>query len=82
MKFTFEYEETLMRTITIEADHISDAIKEVETKIDNQEIILDSKDFLGAEIRMPLDKNFFPQLQKFGESVKDTKDLDIVIDCW
>lgn len=82
MKFTFDYEETLTRRIVIEADHLSDAIRELETKIDNQEIVLGSEDFVCAEVRMPLEKNFFPRLQKFGESVKDTEDLDIVIDCW
>lgn len=82
MKFTFDYEETLMRRVVIEADHLSDAIRELETKIDKEEIVLNAEDFLGAEVRMPLSKNFFPQLQKFGESVKDTEDLDILIDCW
>lgn len=82
MKFVFDYERTLMRRVVIEANHLSDAIRELETKIDNQEIILGLEDFVCAEVRMPLEENFFPQLQKFGESVKDTEDLDILIDCW
>ncbi len=82
MRFVFDYERTLMRRVVIEADHLSDAIRELETKIDNQEIVLELEDFVCAEVRMPLKENFFPQLQKFGESVKDTEDLDILIDCW
>lgn len=82
MKFTFDYEETLSRRIVIDAQHLSDAIAELERRIDQEEIVLNSEDFLSAEVRMPLEKNFLPQLQKFGESVKDTEDLDILIDCW
>lgn len=82
MKFTFDYEETLSRRIIIDAPRLNDAIAELERRIDQEEIILNSEDFLSAEVRMPLEKNFYPQLQRFGESVKDTEDLDILIDCW
>ena len=82
MKFTFDYEETLSRRIIIDAPHLNDAIAELERRIDQEEIILNSEDFLSAEVRMPLEKNFYPQLQRFGELVKDTEDLDILIDCW
>lgn len=82
MKFTFDYEETLMRRIVIEADHLSDAIRELEDKIDKGEIDLDQNDFLSAEVRMPVSENFLPHLQRFGEIVKGVEDLDIVIDCW
>ena len=82
MKFVFDYEETLSRRIIIDAPRLNDAIAELERRIDQEEIILNSEDFLSAEVRMPLEKNFYPQLQRFGESVKDTEDLDILIDCW
>lgn len=82
MKFTFDYEETLSRRIIIDAPRLNDAIAELERRIDQEEIILNSEDFLSAEVRMPLEKNFYPQLQRFGELVKDTEDLDILIDCW
>lgn len=80
MKFTFDYEETLVRRIMIDANSLADAIKELERQIDNEIIVLNSEDFVGGEIRMPLAENFLPQLQFCGESIKDKANLDIVID--
>lgn len=82
MKFTFDYKETLERRIVIEADTMADAIQEIERRIDAEEIVLDSEDFVGGEISMPLDENFFPQLRNCGENVEDKNDLDIVVDIW
>ena len=82
MKFIFDYKEILERRITIEADSMADAIQEIERRIDTQEIVLDSEDFVGGEITMPLDENFCPQLRKDGEDVDDTNGLDIVVDFW
>lgn len=80
MKFVFDYEETLLRRVTIDADSLADAIKELEHQIDNEIIVLNSEDFVGGKIRMPLAENFLPQLQLCGESIKDKANLDIVID--
>lgn len=80
MKFVFDYEETLLRRVTIDADSLENAIKELKYQIDNEITTLTSKDFVGGEIRMPLSENFLPQLQSCGESVKDKANLDIVID--
>lgn len=82
MKFTFDYKEILTRRIVIEADTMADAIQEIERRIDAEEIVLDSEDFVGGEITMPLDENFLPQLRNCGEDVKNIKDLDIVVDLW
>ena len=82
MKFTFDYEETLTRRVIIDADNLANAIKEIERRIDDEEIILGAEDFAGGEIRMPLEENFLPQLQLCGESVDSTKNLDIVVDFW
>lgn len=82
MKFTFDYEETLTREIVIEADHLSDAIRELETKIDNQEIVLGAEDFAGGTIKMPLECNYLPRVELFGEPVENKDGLDIVIDYW
>lgn len=82
MKFVFDYEETLTRRIIIDADNLANAIKEIERRIDDEEIILGAEDFAGGEIRMPLEENFLPQLQLCGESVDSTKNLDIVVDFW
>lgn len=82
MKFTFDYEEILQRRIVIEADCLGNAIKEIERKIDEQEIILCAEDFAGGKISMPLSENFLPDLELCGETVKDKSDLDLVIDYW
>ena len=82
MRFVFDYEETLVRRISIEASHFSDAIKEIERRIDAEEIILGAEDFAGAELRMPLGENFLPRLQKSGECVETGDDVDILVDFW
>ena len=82
VKFYFDYEETLCRRIEISADSLVDAIKKLEDEIDNENIVLDSSDFVGGEIRMPVEENFLPQVQCYGESVENVKGLDIVIDLW
>lgn len=82
MKFTFDYEETLTRRIEIEADSFMDATEILKNKIDNKDIILDSSDFVGAEIRIPLSENFLPQLQCCGESMEIKNDVDLLIDFW
>jgi len=82
MKFTFDYEETLTRRVTIDATRLSEAIARIEQMIENEEIVLGAEDFAGGEIRMPLEENYFPRLQSCGEAVKDKSDMDIVIDFW
>lgn len=82
MKFTFDYEETLTRRVKIDADSFMDAVEILKNKIDNEDIVLDSSDFVGAEIRMPLSENFLPQLERYGESVEVNGDIDLVIDFW
>ena len=82
MKFTFDYEETLTRRVVIDADNLAEAINEIERRINDEEIVLDAEDFAGGEIRMPLDANRLPQLQYYGESMKDIQGLDILIDYW
>lgn len=82
MKFTFDYEEVLQRRVVIEADCLSDAIKEIESRIEKEQIVLCAEDFAGGKISMPLDKNFLPSLQLYGEDVKNKTDLDLVVDFW
>jgi len=82
MKFVFDYEETLTRRVVIDADCLSDALHEIERRIEDEEIILGAEDFAGGQISMPMEENFLPQLNHCGESVKDINDLDIVVDFW
>lgn len=82
MIFTFDYEETLTRRVKIDADSFIDAIEILKKQIDDCEIVLDSNDFVGSEIRMPLKENFIPQLQVCGESVDNEDDFDLLIDFW
>ena len=82
MKFVFDYKETLMRRVTIESKNLGDAISELHSKIDNENIVLDSSDFAGAEITMPLTENFIPQLLEYGNEKISKEGLDILIDMW
>jgi len=82
MKFTFDYKEILERRVIIEADTMADAIQEIERRIDAEEIVLDSGDFVGGEIIMPLNENSLPRLRNCGEDVENRNDLDIVVDFW
>ena len=82
MKFTFDYEEILQRRVVIEADCLSDAIKEIESRIENEQIVLCAEDFAGGKISMPLAENTLPNLELYGETVKNKNDLDLVIDYW
>lgn len=82
MKFTFDYEETLTRRVVIEANCLSEAIDEIERRINDEEIVLCAEDFAGGTIKMPLEENHLPQLQHYGESMENKQGLDIVIDYW
>lgn len=82
MKFTFDYEETLTRRVVIEAGCLSEAIDEIERRINDEEIVLCAEDFAGGTIKMPLEENHLPQLQHYGESMENKQGLDIVIDYW
>ena len=82
MKFVFDYEETLTRRVVIDANCLSDALHEIERRIEDEEIVLGSEDFVGGQIIMPLEANFLPQLRDCGENVKNKHDLDIVVDFW
>ena len=82
MKFTFDYQETLTRRVNIDASSFLDAIEILKDKLENEEIVLDSSDFVGAEIHMPLKENFLPQVQVYGKSVETHVDTDLLIDFW
>lgn len=84
MKFTFDYEETLSRRVSVDADNLGDAIAAIRNMIDNETIVLGSKDFLAGKISLPLEENspYYVRVEKCGETVKDVSDLDIVIEEW
>ena len=82
MEYTFDYKETLVRRVKIEAKSFSEAVEILKNKIDNEDIVLDSSDFVGGEIRMPLEENSWPQLQVYGESVVNKEGFELVVDIW
>lgn len=82
MKFTFDYKENLERRVTVEADGLAEAIREINRRIMQEEIVLDAEDFAGGKIAMPLDANPFPRLELYGEVEKQLEGFDLVIDCW
>ena len=48
--FKTEITETLQRTIKVEAENEGDALQKVKEMYKNEEIVLDSSDFVGVEI--------------------------------
>lgn len=84
MKFVFDYEETLSRRVSVNADNLGDAITTIRNMIDNETIVLRSEDFLAGKISLPLEENspYYVRVEKCGETVKDVSDLDIVIEEW
>ena len=46
-----EITETLQRTIEVEAENEEDALRKVKELYRNEEIVLDSSDFVGVEIK-------------------------------
>ena len=82
MKFVFDYEETLTRRVTIDADCLSDALHEIERRIEEEEIVLNSEDFVGGQISMPIKENYLPQLRNCGDDVENSEDFDIIVDFW
>lgn len=84
MKFVFDYEETLSRRVSVNADNLGDAIATIRNMIDNETIVLRSEDFLAGKISLPLEENspYYVRVEKCGETVKDVSDLDIVIEEW
>lgn len=84
MKFVFDYEETLSRRVSVNADNLGDAIAAIRNMIDNETIVLRSEDFLAGKISLPLEENspYYVRVEKCGETVKDVSDLDIVIEEW
>ena len=82
MQFVFDYEETLTRRVVIEADCLSDALREIERRIEDEEIVLNSEDFVGGQISMPMKENYLPQLRNCGDDVENSEDFDIIVDFW
>jgi len=84
MKFTFDYEETLIRRVNVDADNLGDAIAAIRKMIDDETLVLDAEDFCGGKISLPLDANspYYVRVERCGETVEDASDLDIVIEEW
>lgn len=84
MKFTFDYEETLIRRVNVDADNLGDAIATIRNMIDDETIVLGAEDFCAGKISLPLEANspYYVRVERYGETVKDVSDLDIVIEEW
>jgi hypothetical protein len=83
MKYVFEYEETLMRKITVDADSLTTALTRLTEMIENAEIVLSADDFLTARILMPLDLNKYNiDIEKDAQSVPNKEDYAVVLEEW
>ena len=84
MQFVFDYEETLSRRVSIEADTLSDALVMMHDMLDSERLVLNGEDFCTGKISLPLERNspYFVRLERCGETVTDVTDLDIVLEEW
>lgn len=82
MKYVFDYEETLCRRVTVHANDLGEAIAVIQKRIEDEKIVLGAEDFAGGKISMPMDENFLPQIERYGEEMTDKEGLDLVIDYW
>lgn len=55
-KFTVEITETLQRQVEVEAEDDNEAISKVEEMYRNEEVVLDSGDYIDTEFNL-IDKN-------------------------
>lgn len=51
-KYKIEITETLQRIVTVEANSVLEALNKVEEQYDNEEIVLDSNDFVCKDIHL------------------------------
>lgn len=51
MKFSIEIEETLQKVVIVNAETLIEAIEQVKADYDGGEIVLDSMDFVGYQIK-------------------------------
>lgn len=84
MKYTFDYKETLERRVEIYAANLGEAIMEMYRQINDEEIVLDSQDFAGATLSLPVECNPMVKICDEGEgmSADATSCMDIEIDWW
>ena len=84
MRYVFDYEETLTRRIEIHADNLGEAILEMHRRINDEEIVLNSEDFAGGKLSMPVECNPMVRVMDEGESMSDeaVSCMDIEIDWW
>lgn len=83
MKYVFDYEETLTRTVTIDADSLAQALTHLTEKIENEDIVLSANDFSMARILMPLSLNKYTvDLEKEYQPVPNKEDYAIVLEAW
>lgn len=84
MRFVFDYEETLSRRVSVDADNLGDAINTIRSMIDNEQIVLCAEDFCTGKISLPLGENspYYVRIELCGEPMKNTEDINIIIEEW
>ena len=84
MKYTFDYEETLVRRVEVYADNLGEAILEMNRRLKDEEIVLGAEDFGGAKLSMPVECNPMIRITDEGNDMGEeaTSCMDIEIDWW
>ena len=79
MQYVFDYEETRLKTLKIEADSFLDACAQVKELLQKDDVV-SPKDFLCAKLVLPCKDNHFI-IEEEGEEI-NYQDLDITIEQW
>ncbi|MBP3920127.1 MAG: DpnD/PcfM family protein [Bacilli bacterium] len=79
-KYDIEIEETLRRVVSVEAENIHDAIDKVDEKYHNEEIVLDSSDFVESSINNLYSKKLDKPLNMYIHYNPSDEKLTILCD--
>ena len=69
-KYSVQIKEVLQRTVLVEAESLCDAEEKVEAAYDNEEIVLDYKDYVGASFSgKEIDSDDYETLAEAGVEI-------------
>ena len=61
--------ETLNKVVSVDAESEKEAVQKVQDAYNNSEIVLDSDDFIGEQVQVESDQQFYADYEKdYGET--------------
>lgn len=65
-KYFVSITETLIKVVSVNADRVNDAIKKVRGLYEGMDITLDDADYIGTDIKLEDDQDFWRESDKKG----------------